>query len=82
MRKNFYFILVAIFAATFMTSCGADENGAIEDLGIDNLVKIQKAAKMAKAEAEKEIKIAEAQADEEGAAARAKADANIAKQQL
>ena len=58
-----------------------DENGAIEDLGIDNLVKIQKAAKMAKAEAEKEIKIAEAQADEEGAAARAKADANIAKQQ-
>lgn len=58
-----------------------DENGAIEDLGIDNLVKIQKAAKVAKAQAEKEIKIAEAQADEEGAAARAKADANIAKQQ-
>lgn len=58
-----------------------DENGAIEDLGIDNLVKIQKTAKVAKAQAEKEIKIAEAQADEEGAAARAKADANIAKQQ-
>ena len=48
-----------------------DENGAIEDLGIDNLVKIQKTAKVAKAQAEKEIKIA----------ARAKADANIAKQQ-
>ena len=32
MRKNFYFILVAIFAATFMTSCGADENGAIEEV--------------------------------------------------
>jgi flotillin len=58
-----------------------DENGAIDDLGIDNLVKIQKAAKIARAEAEKEIQIAEAQADEEGAAARAKADANIAKQQ-
>ena len=35
-----------------------DENGAIEDLGIDNLVKIQKTAKVAKAQAEKEIKIA------------------------
>lgn len=32
MRENFYFILVAIFAATFMTSCGADENGAIEEV--------------------------------------------------
>ena len=32
MRKNFYFILVALFAATFMTSCGADENGAIEEV--------------------------------------------------
>ena len=32
MRKNFYFILVAIFAATFMTSCGSDENGAIEEV--------------------------------------------------
>ena len=32
MRKNFYFILVALFAATFMTSCGSDENGAIEEV--------------------------------------------------
>ena len=32
MRKNFYFILVALFAATFMTSCGADEIGAIEEV--------------------------------------------------
>lgn len=61
-------------------SC-TDENGAIEDLGIDNLVKIQKSAKIAKAEAEKEIQIAEAKADEQGAQARAEADAKIAEQQ-
>ena len=34
-----------------------DENGAIEDLGIDNLVKIQRTAKVAKAQAEKEISV-------------------------
>ena len=61
-------------------SC-TDDNNAIEDLGIDNLVKIQKTAKIAKAESEKEIKIAEAKADEEGAKARAEADAKIAEQQ-
>jgi flotillin len=61
-------------------SC-TDENNAINDLGIDNLVKIQKTAKIAKAESEKEIKIAESLADEEGARARAEADAKIAEQQ-
>jgi len=61
-------------------SC-TDDNQAIENLGIDNLVKIQKAAKIAKAQAEKEIKVAEAAADEEGARARAEADAKIAEQQ-
>lgn len=58
-----------------------DDNKAIEDLGIDNLVKIQKAAKIAKADSEKEIKIAESEADEQGAKARAEADAKIAEQQ-
>ena len=57
-----------------------DDNDAIVNLGIDNLVKIQKAAKIAKAQAEKEIKVAEAAADEEGARARAEADAKIAEQ--
>lgn len=61
-------------------SC-TDENNAITDLGIDNLSNIQKAAKIAKAQAEKEIKIAEANADEEGMKARAEADAKIAEQQ-
>ena len=58
-----------------------DDNDAIVNLGIDNLVKIQKAAKIAKAQAEKEIKVAEAAADEEGARARAEADGKIAEQQ-
>ena len=57
-----------------------DDNDAIVNLGVDNLVKIQKDAKIAKAKAEKEIKIAEAKADEEGAKARAEADAKIAEQ--
>lgn len=61
-------------------SC-TDENNAINDLGIDNLVKIQKTAKIARAESEKEIKIAESKADEEGMKARAEADAKIAEQQ-
>ena len=61
-------------------SC-TDDNDAIENLGIDNLVKIQKAAKIARAESEKEIKIAEAKADEEGNKARVEADAKIAEQQ-
>lgn len=60
-------------------SC-TDDNNAIEDLGIDNIVKIQKAAKIARAESEKEIKIAEAKADEEGNKARVDADAAIAEQ--
>ena len=58
-------------------SC-TDDNDAIENLGIDNLVKIQKAAKIARAESEKEIKIAESKADEEGNKARVEADAKIA----
>ena len=58
-----------------------DDNDAIVNLGVDNLVRIQKDAKIAKAKAEKEIKVAEAAADEEGARARAAADANIAEQQ-
>ena len=58
-----------------------DDNNAIVDLGVDNLVQISKNAKIAKAKAEKEIKIAESIADEEGAKARAEADAKIAEQQ-
>lgn len=58
-----------------------DDNDAIVNLGVDNLVKIQKDARISRAQAEKEIKIAESLADEEGAKARAEADAKIAEQQ-
>lgn len=57
-----------------------DDNDAIVNLGVDNLVKIQKEAKIAKAKAEKEIKVAEAIADEEGNKARVEADEKIAEQ--
>ena len=58
-----------------------DDNDAIVNLGVDNLVRIQKDARISRAQAEKEIKIAESLADEEGAKARAEADAKIAEQQ-
>lgn len=57
-----------------------DDNDAIVNLGVDNLVKIQKDARIARANAEKEIKVAEANADEEGNKARVDADAKIAEQ--
>ena len=60
-------------------SC-TDENNAINDLGIDNLSKIQKDAKIAKAEADRDVQVAEAEAAQQGNEAKAKADAEIAKQ--
>ena len=57
-----------------------DDNDAIVNLGVDNLIKIQKDARIARANAEKEIKVAEANADEEGNKARVDADAKIAEQ--
>ena len=58
----------------------SDNQHAIDDLGIDNLVSIQKTAAISRADSERDIKIAQAKADEEGAHARALADANIAEQ--
>lgn len=60
-------------------SC-TDENNAINDLGIDNLSKIQKEAKIAKAVADKEVQVAQAEAAQQGNEAKAKAEAEIAKQ--
>lgn len=57
-----------------------DENNAINDLGIDNLSKIQKDAKIAKAEADRDVQIAQAKAAKEGNEAQAQAQAEIAKQ--
>lgn len=58
-----------------------DENNVINDLGIDNITKIQKDAQIAKAQSQRDVKIAQAKADEEGAKARAEADAQIAEQE-
>lgn len=58
-----------------------DDNDAIENLGIDNLAKIQKDAAISKANAERDVMIAQAKADEEGAKARTEADAKIAEQE-
>lgn len=60
-------------------SC-TDENNAINDLGIDNLSKIQKDAKIAKAQAERDVQVAQANAAKEGNEAKAQAEAEIAKQ--
>lgn len=60
-------------------SC-TDENNAINDLGIDNLSKIQKDAKIAKAEADRDVQVAQAKAAKEGNEADAQAKAEIAKQ--
>lgn len=60
-------------------SC-TDENNAINDLGIDNLAKIQKNAKIAKAESERDVQIAQAKAQEEGNKARTEAEAKMAEQ--
>ena len=42
-----------------------DGNDVIENLGIDNIVKIKKSAAIAKAESERDIKVAQAAADKE-----------------
>ena len=60
-------------------SC-TDENNANNDLGIDNLSKIQKDAKIAKAQAERDVQVAQAQAKREGNEAEAASQAEIAKQ--
>lgn len=56
----------------------SDENGVIDDLGIDNISQIKKKAAIAKAEADKEIAVAKAEADRQANEARVDADRQIA----
>lgn len=58
-----------------------DGNDVIENLGIDNIVKIKKAAAIARAESEKEIKVAQARADKEANDAQVISQTEIAKKQ-
>lgn len=58
-----------------------DGNEVIENLGIDNIVKIKKAAAIARAESERDIKVAQASADKESNDAAVAAQTEIAKEQ-
>ncbi len=58
-----------------------DGNEVIENLGIDNIVKIKKAAASARAESERDIKVAQASADKESNDAAVAAQTEIAKKQ-
>ena len=58
-----------------------DGNEVIENLGIDNIVKIKKAAAIARAESERDIKVAQANADKESNDAAVAAQTEIAKKQ-
>jgi Uncharacterized protein conserved in bacteria len=57
----------------------SDNNGVIEDLGIDNISKIKKDAKIAQAEANKEVTIKQAEADKQANDARVQAELEIAR---
>ena len=57
-----------------------DKNGVIQDLGVDNVVRIRKDAAISKANAEKDIAVAQAEAEEQSNKARAEAETSIALQ--
>ncbi|MCL2545219.1 MAG: SPFH domain-containing protein [Clostridia bacterium] len=63
---------------SFNVQSFTDQNGIINDLGIDNISQIKKKAAIAKAEAEKEIAKAQAKASKEANDARVEADTQIA----
>ncbi|NCC43341.1 MAG: flotillin family protein [Clostridia bacterium] len=58
-----------------------DGNEVIENLGIDNIVKIKKTAAIARAESERDIKVAQARADKEANDAKVASDTEIAQKQ-
>lgn len=58
-----------------------DGNEVIENLGIDNIVRIKKSAMIARAESERDIKVAQASADKEANDAAVAAETEIAKKQ-
>ncbi len=57
-----------------------DENKTIENLGMDNVVQIQKSAAIAKAQGQKDIQVAESSAKEAANKARIEAEEKIAEQ--
>lgn len=59
----------------------SDQNGVIDDLGIDNISRIKKDAAIAKAQADRDIAIAQAQAKQEANEVAVQADIEIARRQ-
>lgn len=57
-----------------------DQNGVIEDLGIDNISQIKKNAAIAKSEADKEVEIKQSAAKREANIARVEAETDISEQ--
>ena len=66
---------------SFNVQSFVDGNGVIENLGVDNIVKIQKNAAISRAESEKEIAKAQANAKREANEAEVNAESEIAKKQ-
>lgn len=73
------FAAMGLEIVSFNVQNFSDEQGLIENLGIDNTTKIQKKAAIARAEAEKEIAIAQAKAQKDANDAQVAADTEIAK---
>ena len=66
---------------SFNVQSFSDQNGVIDDLGIDNVSRIKKDASIAKAQAERDIAIAQAQAAKEANDAKVQSDMEIAEKQ-
>ena len=66
---------------SFNVQSFSDQNGVIDDLGIDNVSRIKKDAAIAKAEADRDVAIAQAKAEKEANDAEVQADMEIAEKQ-
>lgn len=66
---------------TFNIQNFKDQNGVIENLGIDNTAKIRKTAQIAKAEADRDIAISKAQAEQQAREAELSAEEEVAKRE-
>ncbi len=66
---------------SFNVQSFSDQNGVIDDLGIDNVSRIKKDASIAKAQADRDIAIAQAQAAKEANDAKVQSDMEIAEKQ-
>lgn len=66
---------------SFNVQSFSDQNGVIDDLGIDNISQIKKSAAIAKAQADRDIAIAQAAAEKEANDAKVQAEKEIAEKQ-